>query len=107
MDVGRPGGAPAPGSDFRPDAVAGEEVLALPAYLPPIAHPLVGAREAAEPQRAVPLRDHARVEQPHDAEVLRTADEPPEALLELEGGVREEVAHEAVLSLLRQALEAG
>src|SRR6478609_2554607 len=89
----------------RRDPVPGEEVLDLGAYMPPAPRHLLGAGEPVEDLLAVSLLQHPRVHQDHYPDIGAAPDQPSEPLLQLEGGVREEIPREAILPLLRQALE--
>ena len=87
--------------------VPGKEVFALGADFGPAPHDPLRPRQPAQQQRSVALDHHPPVQQNDHPDVGPGADQPPEALLELEGGVGQQVPHEAVLALLGQAFQPG
>jgi len=94
-------------SHARSDPVPGEEVFALGANLGPAPHNPLRPGQSAQQQRAVPLDHHPPVQQDHHPDVGPGPDQPAEALLELEGGMGQQVPHEAVLTLFGQTLQPG
>src|SRR5438552_2509157 len=82
-----------------------EEILTLRENLGPWSDNPLSARQPAQHQGSVAFGQHPAIEQDHDSDVGAAPNQPPEALLELEGRVRQQIAHEAVFALLRQALE--
>ena len=70
-----------------------------------MAHEPRRGRQPVENHRAVPLGHHTRVQQYDRPYVAPAANQASEPLLELEGGIRDQVVHEAVQAPRLQALQ--
>src|SRR5437763_2989395 len=89
----------------RPHPPPREELLAgVPDLLPP-PHDARRRGQALQHQLPVPLCDDPPVQQHHGAHVRLAPDQPAESLLQLEGGVGDEIVHEAVQTLRLEPLE--
>src|SRR5438309_11295787 len=89
----------------RPNAVTGEEFLARLAHVVPASDHALRRGQSLEDERAIPLRDDAPIQEDYGADVRFAADQPAEALFQLERRVRYEIMAEAVQPLRFEALE--
>src|SRR3989441_11148135 len=85
--------------------MTGEEFLAGVAHVFPAADDALRRRQSLEDERAIPLRDDATIQEDYGADVRFAADQPAEALFQLERRVRDEIMAEAVQPLRLEALE--
>src|SRR5690606_27771369 len=88
-------------------SMAREEVLDPGAHLAPATDHAIGRRQALQQRHAVAAIDHPGIEQHHHADIGGTANQSTEPLLELERRMWQQVAEEAILTLLRQAFKPG
>src|SRR5438874_7061673 len=90
---------------FRSNAVSRKELLASAAHIGPVAHEPRRGGQPFEDHRTVTFRNHPRIQQHDRPDVPAAADQAPESLLELEGGVRDQVVREAVQPPRLQTLQ--
>ena len=85
--------------------MTGEKLLARLAHVLPASDHALRRGQSLEDERAIPLRDDAPIQEDYGADVRFAADQPAEALFQLERRVRYEIMAEAVQPLRFEALE--